>query len=117
MSLLAVSVQFFGQPRLALHVPATAFHPAPAVDSAVVALAVAPPPLPGAEHAAFFRVVAAGFGQRRKTLANSLTAGLALDRSAVLAHLAAADIDPQRRAETLTVTDWLRLYRVLSAEY
>jgi 16S rRNA (adenine1518-N6/adenine1519-N6)-dimethyltransferase len=115
MSLLAVSVQFFGRPRLALRVPAGAFYPVPEVDSAVVALAVAPPPLPDVEHARFFRVVAAGFGQRRKTLVNSLAAGLGLARPVVLAGLAAAGIDPQQRAETLAVPDWVRLYRALAA--
>jgi 16S rRNA (adenine1518-N6/adenine1519-N6)-dimethyltransferase len=115
MSLLAVSVRFFGTARLVLRVPAAAFYPAPKVDSAVVAVTVAPPPLPEAEHAAFFRVVAAGFGQRRKTLLNSLTAGLALDRPYITAALVVAGIDPPRRAETLAVADWLRLYRALAA--
>jgi 16S rRNA (adenine1518-N6/adenine1519-N6)-dimethyltransferase len=113
MSLLAVSVQFFGQPRLALHVPASAFYPVPAVDSAVVSLVVQSPPLPDAEQTSFFRVVAAGFGQRRKTLANSLAAGLDLPRAAVVASLRSAGIDPQRRAETLTVDDWVGLYRAV----
>ena len=115
MSLLAVSIQFFGQPRLALRVPAGAFYPAPSVDSAVVALVVEEPPLPEDEHPAFFRVVAAGFGQRRKTLSNSLMTRLALPRPAVEAALTAADLDPRRRAETLTVADWVRLYRAIRA--
>jgi 16S rRNA (adenine1518-N6/adenine1519-N6)-dimethyltransferase len=110
-----VSVQFFGQPRLVLRVPAGAFYPAPEIDSAVVALAVERPPLPDVEHAQFFRVVAAGFGQRRKTLVNSLAAGLGLARPVVLAGLAAAGIDPRQRAETLAVPDWVRLYRALAA--
>ena len=115
MSLLAVSIQFFGSPRLALRVPAGAFYPAPSVDSAVVALEVEDLPLPDDEQPAFFRVVAAGFGQRRKTLSNSLMAGLALPRPAIQAALAAAELDPRRRAETLTVADWVRLYRTIRA--
>jgi 16S rRNA (adenine1518-N6/adenine1519-N6)-dimethyltransferase len=114
MSLLAVSVQFYGRPRLALRVPAGSFTPRPKVDSAVVVVDVAPPPLPQAEHARFFRTVAAGFGQRRKTLLNSLSAGLDRPRDAVAAALAAAGLDPRQRAETLTVADWLRLDRALA---
>jgi 16S rRNA (adenine1518-N6/adenine1519-N6)-dimethyltransferase len=87
----------------------------PKVDSAVVMVAVGPPPLPDEAQAGFFRLVAAGFGQRRKTLANSLTAGLSLDRATVVAGLAAAGIAVERRAETLTVADWLRLFRALPA--
>lgn len=114
MSLLAVSVQFFGRPRLALRVPAGAFFPPPKVESAVVAVDVDGPPLPEAEHDAFFRLVAAGFGQRRKTLANSLAAGLARPRAPVEAALIAAGIDPRTRAERLAVPDWLRLYRAVN---
>jgi 16S rRNA (adenine1518-N6/adenine1519-N6)-dimethyltransferase len=115
MSLLAVSVQLFGRPRLALRVPSGAFVPPPKVDSAVVAMRVEEPPLPDAEHARFFRVVAAGFAQRRKTLLNSLAAGLSLPRPALLAPLAAAGVDPLRRAQTLALDEWLRLDRALGA--
>lgn len=114
MSLLAVSVQFFGRPRLALRVPPGAFFPPPKVESAVVAVDVDGPPLPEAEHDAFFRLAAAGFGQRRKTLANSLAAGLARPREPVVAALTAAGIDPRARAERLAVPDWLRLYRAVN---
>jgi 16S rRNA (adenine1518-N6/adenine1519-N6)-dimethyltransferase len=114
MSLLAVSVQLYGVPRLALRVPAGAFTPAPKVDSAVVALTVVPPPLDAAGQARFFRAVAAGFRQRRKTVANALAAGLALERPVVVTALAAAGIDPMLRAERLTVADWLRLDAALA---
>lgn len=115
MSLLAVSVQLYGTPRLALRVPAGSFSPRPKVDSAVVALPVAPPPLSLAEQPGFFRLVAAGFGQRRKMLANALQAGLDRPAPEIAAALVAAEIDPRRRAETLSVADWLRLDRTLRA--
>jgi 16S rRNA (adenine1518-N6/adenine1519-N6)-dimethyltransferase len=115
MSLLAVSVQLYGEPTLALRVPAGAFTPAPRVDSAVVAMTIVPPPLDGAEQARLFRVVAAGFRQRRKTVANALAAGLAMERPPVVAALAAAGIDPMLRAERLTIADWLRLLQALDA--
>jgi 16S rRNA (adenine1518-N6/adenine1519-N6)-dimethyltransferase len=111
MSLLAVSVQFYGAPRLIGYIPAGAFYPPPDVDSAIVRIDLAEPPLSGAAADKFFRVVKAGFGQKRKQLKNSLVAGLGLKGDAVEAMLREADIDPTRRAETLTLAEWLRLYR------
>ncbi len=78
-------------------------------------MTVVAPPLDAAGQARFFRVVAAGFRQRRKTVANALAAGLALERPPVVAALAAAGIDPMLRAERLTVADWLRLLAALDA--
>lgn len=116
MSVLAVAVQFYGAASLALRVSRGAFLPQPKVDSAVVRVLLHPrPPLPEAEIAPFFRVVGAGFGQRRKQLLNSLAAGLDQPKPTLQAALAAAGIAPDRRAETLTVDEWLRLYRQLGA--
>ncbi len=109
MSLLAVSVQFYGVPRLLFRVPPGAFHPAPKVESAVLRVDVYPPearPVAVADVDAFFAVVRAGFGQRRKQLGNSLATGLARDKAAVAAALAQAGVDPSRRAETLTLAEW-----------
>ncbi|MBI4315567.1 MAG: ribosomal RNA small subunit methyltransferase A, partial [Chloroflexi bacterium] len=111
MSLLAVSVQFYGAPRLMGYIPAGAFYPPPDVDSAIVRIDLAEPPLSGAAVDKFFRVVKAGFGQKRKQLKNSLLAGLGLKGDAVEAMLREAGIDPTRRAETLSLAEWLRLYR------
>jgi 16S rRNA (adenine1518-N6/adenine1519-N6)-dimethyltransferase len=110
MSLLAVSLQLFGQPQLVRQVPASAFEPVPAVASAIIAMTVAPPPLPESQLPAFFRLVAAGFGQRRKTLLNSLSAGLDQPRPLMADWLTSAGIAASRRAETLTVADWLALH-------
>lgn len=110
MSLLAVSVQFYGHPRIVQRVPAGAFHPRPKVDSAVVRLDLfAAPPVDQVSSAHFFRVVRAGFSQKRKQLLNSLSAGLGLAKEDVRAVLLAAAIDPQRRPETLSVSEWGRL--------
>ena len=112
MSILAVAVQFYGRPRVVLRVGPGAFIPAPKVESAVLRIDVAPePPLPERAQAGFFRLVRAGFGQRRKQLANALAAGLRQPKATVEAALHEAGIAPERRAETLTVDDWLRLYR------
>ncbi len=112
MSLLAVSVQFYGEPRLIHRIPRGAFYPVPQVDSAVVRVAVAPrPTVDVPDREAFFRVVRAGFGQRRKQLRNALAAGLSLSRAEVDRLLQEAGIDPKRRAETLTLEEWARLTR------
>jgi 16S rRNA (adenine1518-N6/adenine1519-N6)-dimethyltransferase len=114
MSLLAVSVQFYGQPTLAHYIPAGAFFPAPKVDSAVVRIdTFAQPVIAVADTNHFFRVVKAGFGQKRKQLKNSLAAGLARPIPAVVEALIQANIDPTRRAETLSLEEWGRLAEVL----
>jgi 16S rRNA (adenine1518-N6/adenine1519-N6)-dimethyltransferase len=117
MSLLAVALQFYGVPTIVMRLAPGAFIPRPKVESAVLRVDVLPtPPLPEADHAPFFALVAAGFGQRRKTVRNSLTAGLGLPKEAIGDMLAAAGIAPERRAETLTVADWLALYARLHAD-
>jgi 16S rRNA (adenine1518-N6/adenine1519-N6)-dimethyltransferase len=117
MSLLAVAVQFYGEPSIALRLGPGAFVPRPKVESAVVRVALRPaPPLPDAAIPGFFKVVAAGFGQKRKQLVNSLGAGLALTREQTIAALVAAGIPQQQRPEKLTVADWLRLHAALQRE-
>ncbi len=107
MSLLAVSAQFYGVPQVVTRIPAGAFYPRPTVESAVVRLEVLPQPaVPAADVAQFFRVVKAGFSQKRKQLRNSLSAGLHLEPERAEALLAGAGIDPKRRAETLALAEW-----------
>jgi 16S rRNA (adenine1518-N6/adenine1519-N6)-dimethyltransferase len=107
LSLLAVSVQFYAHPRIVQRVPAGSFYPAPKVDSAVLRLDVRPQPaVTSVSPEEFFRVVRAGFGQKRKQIANSLSAGLALPKARVQDALIKAGIDPQRRAETVTLDEW-----------
>jgi 16S rRNA (adenine1518-N6/adenine1519-N6)-dimethyltransferase len=114
MSLLAVSVQFYGRPRLAHTIPAQAFVPPPKVDSAVLRIDRHPHPQPAvASPAAYFRLVKAGFSQKRKQLKNSLAAGLGRPQAEVAALLTAAGIDPTRRAETLSLDEWAALVEVL----
>jgi 16S rRNA (adenine1518-N6/adenine1519-N6)-dimethyltransferase len=114
MSILAVAVQFYAHPSLVDIVPAAAFYPSPQVDSAVLRLDVhAASPVGVTDVPAFFHVVRAGFGQKRKQLRNSLSAGLGITPAAAVLVLAAADIDPTRRAETLALDEWARLTRVV----
>lgn len=113
LSLLAVSVQYYAQPRLVDRVPAGAFRPAPKVDSAILRLDVHPQPPVETPAEQFFGVVRAGFGQKRKQLLNSLTAGLGRPKAEIAAALACAGIDPMRRAETLALPEWDTLCRCL----
>ena len=115
MSLLAVSVQFYAEPRIVQRVPAAAFSPRPKVDSAILQFHVRPQPVVDVEPLRFFAVVRAGFSQKRKQIHNSLAAGLQLDKATVLAWLGAAGIEPARRAETLSMAEWAELCRVSSA--
>lgn len=114
MSVLAVSVQFYGKPRIAMRLKRGAFFPTPDVESAVVCIDLyETPPTPVADVAEFFRVVRAGFSQRRKQLRNSLAAGLHLPAEEVVAALANVDVDATRRAETLTLEEWGRITAAL----
>jgi 16S rRNA (adenine1518-N6/adenine1519-N6)-dimethyltransferase len=116
MSLLAVSVQFYGRPQVAASVPARCFYPVPKVDSAIVRIEPhAQLPVSDAEIGAFFDVVRAGFGQRRKQLHNALHHGLAMPAEWVTQAMAEAGIDEQRRAQTLSISEWVALYRAFAA--
>ena len=110
MSLLALSVQVYGQPRIVAHVPAGAFFPAPNVDSSVLSIEIYPTPLiPTALLDTFFQLIKAGFSQKRKTLRNSLSSGLSISPTQAAELLTQAGIDPQRRAETLSIDEWSKL--------
>jgi len=111
MSLLSVSVQFYCEASLGPLVPAELFTPPPKVDSQVLVLAYRPQPLfKNVDTKRFFRIVKAGFSQRRKTLHNSLSGGLQISRDAAAALLQAADIPPTTRAQELSLEQWHALY-------
>ncbi len=106
-----MSIQFYGQPRIIARVPARSFFPAPKVDSAIVRVDVhAQAPLAPEERDGFFRVVQAGFSARRKQVHNSLTHGLHRKNEEIRAWLEVAGIEASRRAETLSIEEWLRLW-------
>lgn len=110
LSLLALSVQVYGAPFVAATIPAGAFIPAPKVDSAVIRVDLYPQPLiPQAQMEAFFRLARAGFSQKRKTLRNALSAGMGWQAGEAGARLERVGIDPQRRAETLSLEEWGRI--------
>ena len=103
---LSVAVQFYTVPRIAFDVPPTAFLPNPEVTSSVIVCDVREKPaVEVCEEAYFFKVMRAAFGQRRKTIINSL-AGAGFDRDAIVKALQQSNIDVNRRAETLTIDDF-----------
>ncbi|MBM4464846.1 MAG: ribosomal RNA small subunit methyltransferase A [Chloroflexi bacterium] len=130
MSLLAVSVQFYGRPRIVARIKASAFYPSPQVDSAVIRIDVDGHPVVEVDDAdspstsrrgelvepsghSFFEVVRAGFAQRRKQLRNALAAELALPASEVAQALSKAGVNPGRRAQTLSIAEWARVWSAL----
>lgn len=113
MSLLSVSVQFYGEPRIISRVPAQSFYPVPKVDSAILRIDLySQPAVAVADEGSFFELVRAGFATPRKQLVNSLAQGLGLAKAEVLTLLERADIESRRRAETLTLEEWARLRRI-----
>lgn len=118
MSLLAISVHFYGQPRMLFRLKPGAFYPPPEVDSAVVRIdRHARPPVEVDDVESFFRVVRAGFSQPRKQLRNSLAGGLGLPTQAMVEALHRAGLDPRQRAERLRLEDWARLAQVVTTTF
>ncbi len=108
MSYLSVFAQNVADAEVVARVPAAAFEPAPAVDSAVLRLRRRPEPVValGDDRPRFYRVVQAGFRQRRKQVHNGLSRELPVDRDAVDAALERCGVMPDRRPQTLTVEEW-----------
>lgn len=117
LSVLGVSIQFYGKPRIVSKVPAQAFYPAPKVDSAILRIDVNDKaPLTLEERDRFFRVVQAGFAEKRKQLHNSLTHALHYKNGVVRACLSQAGIEASRRAEMLSIEEWVQLWRAFEAQ-
>jgi len=108
MSYLSVFVQNVAAAEIVGRVPAAAFEPAPEVDSAILRLRRRPSPQipvgPGREP--FYRIVQAGFRQRRKQLHNALGRELPVSRQVLDAAFEACAIDSERRAQTLSLAEW-----------
>jgi len=116
MSLLAVSLQVYSKPRIVLHVPAQCFYPQPKVDSVIVRFDLSPEPVVKvADMGGFFDLVRAGFNSPRKQLHNSLAHSLGMKPAEIILLLEGANIDSKRRAETLSLEEWAKLYGVLTA--
>jgi 16S rRNA (adenine1518-N6/adenine1519-N6)-dimethyltransferase len=109
MSLLALNVQMTMTPRIVARVPAQSFMPPPKVDSAIVAMEAHPPLATGETLARVFVLAKLAFAQKRKQLHNILPMALHLSTAQVTEWLAAAGIAVDRRPQTLSVADWVRL--------
>jgi len=115
MSLLAVSVQLYGKPVIAGHVPAQSFYPPPKVDSVILQIKLyEQPPVRVSQTSEFFNVVRAGFSAPRKQLRNALAQGLEVSPQEAANLLERAMINPQRRAETLHLQEWARICEEMS---
>lgn len=111
MSILAVSVQLYYQPKLGAVVPAKLFTPPPKVDSQVIMLTRRKEPLfKDLNQRQFFRVVKAGFSEKRKKLRSSLSGGLGISKNEADMLLNQAEINGDLRAEALSLAQWHRLY-------
>ncbi|MGI6450605.1 MAG: 16S rRNA (adenine(1518)-N(6)/adenine(1519)-N(6))-dimethyltransferase RsmA [Desulfitobacteriia bacterium] len=111
--ILSLAVRLFAEGQSLFDVPPSAFWPAPKVTSTVVKLEIRPYPGFTADHRLFFRVVRAAFGQRRKNLLNSLSAGLGMPKGDLQALLQAVGIDGSLRAENLGILEYQRIVEAL----
>jgi 16S rRNA (adenine1518-N6/adenine1519-N6)-dimethyltransferase len=110
MSLLALSVQYYGKPSLAGMISAESFFPVPDVESAIVCMDLEGSPHRSREESELlFRIARAGFSQKRKMLRNTLSAGLRLPAVQAASVLERAGVDSARRAETVSVEEWIRI--------
>ncbi len=113
MSVLSISVQLYGEPKIISYVPARCFYPPPEVDSAILRVTLYPQPAAAVtDTGSFFELVRAGFSASRKQIGNSLAQGLGVPKTEVLSLLEKAGIVPQRRAETLSLDEWAQLWRI-----
>lgn len=112
MSLLSVSVQFYGTPKVLFKVKPGSFYPAPDVDSALIR--IVPHEKDSADPKAFFRVVRAGFRHPRRQLLGNLVEGLGFSRQEADERIREVGIRPDQRAETLSIEDWQNLAEAFS---
>lgn len=110
MSILAISAQLYADVQLGDVVPAELFTPPPKVDSQVVVLRTREQPLfTDISEKDYFRVVKAGFSAKRKKLRSSLSGGLGISKDDASRLLENAGINPDMRAEDLTLEQWYQL--------
>jgi len=107
MSILANAVQFYAEAEIVSYLSKKSFYPEPKVDAALIK--IIPRPAPMGDSKMFFEVVKAGFSHPRKQLINNLSKGLKVDREVVESWLLKNNTNPQQRAETLNVKDWVNL--------
>lgn len=112
MSLLAISVQYYARPQLVEVVPAASFWPAPEVDSAILQIDAIGQLAFKAEEKRLFRLVKAGFGERRKMLKNALSGGLNITPAQAAMLIESANLAANVRAQEMSLDDWHRLFEI-----
>lgn len=113
LTMMAISVQAFSKPALISYVPRESFYPQPKVESAIVRFDVLEKPAVDVpDIAEFLSFVKCGFKSPRKQLRNSLAQGLSIKPAEINPLLLKANIDPQRRPESLTLNEWHQLYQI-----
>jgi 16S rRNA (adenine1518-N6/adenine1519-N6)-dimethyltransferase len=116
-SLLSLSVQFYGEPSLVADVSRKSFYPAPDVDSSILKIEIFEKPrLEVDDTAGLFRLIRIGFSSRRKQLHNNLAAGLRMSSEEAKRILFEGGIDPMRRAQSLSLEEWRKLYEIVRKE-
>ena len=112
---VTAAVRYYSEPQILFPVSRGSFYPSPNVDSMVVRLDVKKElPLEGEAEKRLFRVVKAAFGQRRKTLVNTLSSGLKIDKARAAEAIAEAGLKPTVRAEELSLDEFIRLSQILT---
>jgi 16S rRNA (adenine1518-N6/adenine1519-N6)-dimethyltransferase len=114
MNLLAVSVQFYSQPKIISFVSKKSFWPQPKVDSAIIKIIPSPSVVTKQSRDKFFKIVKAGFASPRKQLINNLSQKLNLSREEIKKALTECNLDIQIRAANLSVDDWRNLVRAIN---
>ncbi len=116
MSILALSVQFYADVELVVDVPRDRFYPIPNVDSTVIKIVRKPQPAFAADTNKLFRLIKAGYGEKRKQLRNSLSGGLQLTTDQAAALIKTAGLTETARAQELSLEQWKLLYDVALAQ-
>lgn len=112
---ISYAVSWYSAPKILFRVNRGSFMPSPNVDSAVIRLDVKPErALPAAEEQRMFKIIASGFSQRRKQLANPLSAAFATDKTTLCEIFASLGIKPTARAEELSLDDYKNLAKALN---
>ena len=108
MNLLAVSIQFYAQPKTISYVSKASFWPEPKVDSAIIKISNIEK-IKEIDQERFFKIIKAGFSSPRKQLANNLSEKLKIDKGEIKSALAKCGLNPQARAESLRIENWEKL--------
>lgn len=109
--ILSIATQLSAEAKRLFDVPPTAFFPQPKITSTVIRLEICPYPGFEVDQQVFFRVVKAAFSHRRKTLLNTLSAGLRISKEETAEILSSSDIDPKRRAEEISILEYQKIVR------